>query len=135
MKKIKILTSLTTLGVLSTSTAIITTSCSKNTGEITDISVEGQILGDVKADIGDSYTYKAQDFSGLINGSKTSISKIHITSTDPSILTVGWNEENDTYYVTATKQGEAKLNFQVENSDGNKGEVTCDVHVHGFVTK
>ena len=135
MKKIKLLSSLTTLGVVATATPIIATSCSNSKQEITDITVNGKKIEDYKADVGESNVYKAENFSGKVNGKDVPITNLHISTTDSSIIPVDWNEGDNSFYVSTTNHGECKLTFTVEDKDGNKGTISSNVHVHAYVSK
>ena len=136
MKKIKLLSSLTTLAVVGTSVPVLATSCNeKQIYDITEISVEGKKLENYKTEIGDYCVYKAENFSGKVNDKDTKITKLHISTSDSSIVPVNWNQEDQSFAVSAVNQGDCKINFVVEDANGNRGVKTCDVHVHAYVTK
>ena len=138
MKKIKLLTSLSTLAVVGSTVPFVTTSCNdkkddEGTKEFTAISYNGVKIYDknepvslvpTKLNIGTSTKYNADNFKATIGDStEFVITKVTAKSNDKTVE-INNASENSNFTVTGKAVGNADVEVTVEDANGDKATAT-----------
>ena len=140
MKKVKLISGLSALVVLSSGLTFITTACTnkedgKKENSFNTISyLNTQIYPDVTPalyQINQTVTYKASDFSATIKGNSDSvqITKVSAVSKNSTAIVID-NKADDEFTLTGVETvNDVEVDITVEDKDGTKGTATRKVSI------
>ena len=134
MKRIKLITSLSTVAAIGCATPLITTSCSSNKpSEIAWLNIkwaDGTRISNKTYDIVKTSTLKSEDVSVLANtGAKVNVAGFVISSSDESIVKVDIVKENEEFKLTALKSGNVTITYDAADDQGHLGQINQSIQI------
>ncbi|MCF0227645.1 MAG: hypothetical protein HUJ52_02385 [Malacoplasma sp.] len=125
MKRLKLLTSLTSLAVLTPVIPALTTSCSNNESYFEKVYwFDGTKIQDWVMEINDAQDFAYKDFCAWHNNEIVDIASFEMTSSNSDVIEVTAVTKNKIYNAKAKKEGSATLTMNIADANGHKQTLT-----------